>query len=377
MSNQDNYSNELEAYHEQRWTYVQESFLSEGTFVAFPLCFPGASEPIAPDESHITALDVTAAGDVYGGTSGYRAHIFVAMFRRATGMVLDLGVVDGFTSCAAVCCGESKFVAFVNGETGGRVVARKLEPLPCDLLQEWWWSKREPFEDLGEVAKGEKIVHAVCDASRRFAIGCTASHLFSVNLQTGKLELIGEVPGRGKIAVGSRGNIFGFDSGNTLWRFEPAERILTRNAVNLPGAEWNAPQVDWARNPVDGTLLVADTGGRLYSFDESHDAAACFHGPLGQIPQTPVTAMAVTYDGRVFGACGEGIARIFCHDPHRQETRDLETAVSVLQRRRYGYQFAEAITGPNGEIYFGENDNSGHLWIYFPKIGTMVNDRRG
>lgn len=373
MSEPENYVDELANYHEKRWTYVQEGFISEGMFVAFPLCFPGASEPIAPDESHITALDLTAAGDIYGGTSGYRAHIFLAMFRHATGMVFDLGSFDGFTDCAAICCGESKVVAFLNGETGGRVVARKLEPLPCDLLHEWWFH-REPFEDFESVAGGEKIVHAVVDASRKVAIGCTASSLFSLEIETGESEVIGEVPGAGKLAIGSRGNVFGFDTGNTLWRYEPLEKKLTRNAVNLPEAEWEASRVRWAKSPADGSLVVADSCGQLYAFDESASADDCFKGPLGQTPLAPVTAMAVTRDGRVYGACGTGIERIFCHDPYRQETRDLQSAVSVIQRRRYGFRFGEAITGPNGEIFFGEHDNSGHLWLYFPKIRTMSSD---
>ena len=46
----------------------------------------------------------------------------------------------------------------------------------------------------------------------------------------------------------------------------------------------------------------------------------------------------------------------------------LGVAVSVIEQRRYGYQFGAAIAGRDGEIVFGEDDNSGHLWIYFPKV---------
>ena len=38
---------------------VHGTFVKEGTMVAFPTCFPGASIPIPADESHITALDIT------------------------------------------------------------------------------------------------------------------------------------------------------------------------------------------------------------------------------------------------------------------------------------------------------------------------------
>jgi hypothetical protein len=47
---------------------------------------------------------------------------------------------------------------------------------------------------------------------------------------------------------------------------------------------------------------------------------------------------------------------------------DLGVAVSVIQRRRYGYVFGDAVVGREGEIIFGENDNQGHLWLYFPRV---------
>lgn len=343
--------------------WVHGSYLTEGTLVAFPLCFPGASKSIAPDESHITALDITAEGDVYGGTSGHRAHVFVGMFRGATGMVFDMGAIENSSGCVAVCCGESRFVAFVNGPEGGRMISRSLEPLPFDLLQEWWMS-RPPLDDLGAIVPGEDVIHAVADRERHFAIGCTDGHLFRVAIETGKSEVIDEIDGRAKLAVGSKGNVFGRDRDNTLWRYDPTENKLTRQAMPLPQADWTPGPLVWAGDPVDGTLFVADASGRLFSFHEDRG----FSASLGQAPLAPVTAMSVTHDGRLFGACGEGIGKIFTHDPRKQETRDLEVAVSVIQKRRYGYQFADAVTGRDGQILLGENDNSGHLWIYYPKI---------
>ena len=90
--------------------------------VAFPTCFPGASTPIPADESHITALDISPEGMIHGGTSGRATHLFVAMFHGVTGAVLDRGTVEGARHCAAVCCGQKRFAACVNGPAGGRVV---------------------------------------------------------------------------------------------------------------------------------------------------------------------------------------------------------------------------------------------------------------
>ena len=78
--------------------------------------------------------------------------------------------------------------------------------------------------------------------------------------------------------------------------------------------------------------------------------------------------MAVTFDGRVFGTCGHGIANLFCFDPEEEEITDLGAVVSVIERRRYGYEFGDAVVGRDGEIVFGEDDDLGHLWLYFPRV---------
>ena len=342
---------------------IHGGFVKEGTMVTFGLCFPGATMPIPADESHITALDITEDGIVYGGTSGRASHLFVGMFHGVTGMVFDMGVVEGMNRCAAICCGKEEFVACLNGKAGSRIVSRKFEALPFDCIQEWGF-RREPFEDLGEPVAGEMVVHAVVDGSRRFVVGTTERHLFCVDIEKGKVEIVGEVAGSGRLAVGSEGNVFGLDAGESLWRFNPADRMLARKVVKLPQGMWDGAQLRWAKDPVDGKLYVADGDGFIFSFTEDTG----FSGRLGQVAVRPVGPMAVTSDGRVFGVCGDGIGRIFCYNPEGKEVTDLGAVVSVIQRRRYGYVFADAVMGRDGQIFFGEDDDLGHLWIYFPAI---------
>lgn len=340
------------------------TFMKEGTMVAFPTCFPGASVPIVADESHITALAADATGSIYGGTSGRATHLFVAMFHGVTGLVLDMGTVAGATQCAAVCCGVKKFVACVNGPAGGRLISRELEPLPYDLIQEWGFSRR-PFQDLGAAVPGERIVHAVADRSRRVVTGITAGHLFTLDIESGKLTVVGEVPGRGRVALGSGGNVLGLDDAGALWRYEPASDSLERQAVGLPeNSTWSRGAMPCARDERTGGLYLVDDDGSLFSFREEEG----FRGPLGRTPLLPVGPMAVTFDGRLFGTCGGGISHLFLYHPARGEVRDLGVAVSVIERRRYGYVFGDALTGREGQIIFGEDDDLGHLWLYFPRI---------
>lgn len=343
---------------------VHGTFMKEGTMVAFPTCFPGASVPIPAEESRITALDITPDGIVYGGTSGYQTHVFVAMLHGVTGVVFDLKAVAGATRCAAVCCGREKFLACVNGPSGGgRILAAKLQPLPFDLIQEWGF-ERPGFEDWGEAVPGEPILHAVADGASDLALGITGKHVFTVDFGSSRVKVVGEAAGSGRLAVGSRGGILGQDGAGSLWRFDPKMQKLERKAFALPPGAWEKNPVAWSRGNPSCPLYAADGEGRLFAFNEDKG----FSGPLGQTPLSPVGPMAVTFDGRLFGFCGRDLAKMFCYDPASNAFSNLGVAVSVLERRRYGYVFGDALTGRDGEIYFGENDNLGHLWVYFPKI---------
>ena len=341
---------------------VHGTFMKEGAMAAFPTCFPGASIPIPADESRINALDIADNGMVYGGTSGRATHLFVGMFHGVTGMVFDRGTVEGAQQCVAMCCGKTRFAACVNGPAGGRIVSSVFEPLPFYLIQEWGFT-RQSLQDLGKV-NDEPIVHAVADNSRSLMIGITTGHLFSADIEAGKIDVLDEVPGSGRVAAGAQGGIFGQDGPAHLWRYDTTSRKLQRRAVPLPAGAWEGVALTWARDAHTGVLYIADARGTLFGLDEVRG----FGPPLGRTSLAPVGPMAVTHDGRVFGFCGAEMARMFCYHPADGTVADLGVAVSVLERRRYGYVFGDAVTGRDGQIIFGEDDDLGHLWLYFPRI---------
>jgi hypothetical protein len=341
---------------------VHGAFVTEGTMIAFPPSFPGVTLPVPADECHITALDVAADGIVYAGTSGQAAHLLVGMFHGVTGMVMDMGAVEGATHTVAICCGHNRFVAAVNGPAGGRLVTRELQPLPFDLIQEWHIGRR-PYQLLGEAVPGEKILHAVADATRQKVVGVTGGHLFVVDIAAAQVRIVGEVAGQARLALGPGNTVFGPDEGSTLWAYDVAGQALRRRAFPLPEGNWALPALMWARSPVDGPLYTADADGRLYSFGP--DAGFTLRA---KVPIAPVGPMAVTLDGRVFGAMGEGMSKLFGFDPESGQVTNLGVAVSVFERRRYGYTFGDAAVGRDGEIVLGEDDDLGHLWLYFPRI---------
>lgn len=339
---------------------LAHQFVREGFMVAFPTCLPGMTTKITHDECRITALDIDAEGQIYGGTSGRQAHLFAARFHDLTGVVLDAGAVPDSTNSAALCCGKSRAVAFVNGARGGRAIAIPKIDLAQDWIQEWGLSP-PVLQDLGECVAGEPVVHAICDSSKNRVIGTTIGHLFTMDIESGKVTVVGEVKGRGRLGMSSSG-VFGQDDGARLWHFDLASGKIRRAAVDLPQGEWNSG-LRWARGGDLGQLLTSDDAGRLFSFDENQGFRL-----LGKAHLAPVGPMAMTPDGRLFGFCGTEIANLFCCDANSGSVSNLGVAASVLEQRRYGYQFGDAVVGPQGEVVFGEDDNDGHLWLYFPKI---------
>ncbi|HTU34314.1 MAG TPA: hypothetical protein VMF66_10970, partial [Candidatus Acidoferrum sp.] len=342
---------------------LAHQFVSEGTIVAFPTCLPGMTTPIPHEESRITALDINSDGFIYGGTSGPRAHLFAAGFHQLTGVVLDAGVVAGATSTVSVCCGVSRTIAFVNGDRGGRAVAIPEVKLAQDWIQEWGLDRPE-LQDVGECVPGEAVVDAVCVPPGNMIVGMTVRHVFTMDVDSAKIALVAEAPGRGHLGLG-RTAVFGQDDGERLWRLDIASGHVERGAVELPAGAWSG-SMRWAR-AADGELFTADDDGRLFAFDEKKGFRA-----IGKTHLTPVGPIAVAPDGRLFGVCGTEIANLFCCDARSGSVTNLGVVASIFQQRRYGYVFGAAITGPEGEIVLGEDDNSGHIWLYFPRIAAQA-----
>lgn len=341
---------------------VHGAFKTEGQMVAFPLCFPSVSIPIRGDESRITALDVTDDGVVYGGTSGFASHLFVGMFHGVTGMVLDMGCVDGCTSVVAVCCGKEKIFAAANGPDGSRIVVRQLQETPFSLIQEWS-IQRLPYTYVDFPKAVGRIIHAVSSSDRRFVVGRGDEAIFRYDFDTDVFEVIDSVGGTGRLAALNDGSVIGRGKGNTLWRYEAAGGALNTKFETLPDANWECEMI-WAGDPVTGLLYAADAEANLYSY-QLHVG---WRGPLARIPYAPVTSMAVTFDGRLFGSSGTDMQRVFCFDPENQSLTDIGVGASTLQQRRYCYEYGDAVTGRDGEIVFGENDDLGHLFLYYPRI---------
>lgn len=197
-------------------------------------------------------------------------------------------------------------------------------------------------------------------------MGTTARHVFALDPESKRIRLVAEADCRGRLASTPQRRIVGPDGPEHLWVLDPPADRFHARAVQLPPGHWSAELV-WATDTRGGLSYTADARGPFFSYSQS----AGFRS-LGQTLLAPTGAMANTADGRVFGFRGADMAKLFSFHPHTREQADLGVAASAIGRRRYGYALADAVTGRHGEIVFGENDNGGHLRLYFPRILARV-----
>lgn len=345
---------------------VHGAFKTEGQMVAFPLCFPSVSVPIRADESRITVLDVTADGVVYGGTEGYAAHLFVGMFHGVTGMVFDMGVVDGCTTTAAICCGRQRVFAAANGAESSRAIVRDLQPTPFSLIQEWSFD-RLPYTYIDLPETIGRIHHSVSTKDRARVVGVAEDAIFTYDFASESFDIVESFDeGTGRLVALDDGSVIGRSVSGAIWRYDTATGTLDRSFATLPESNWECAPV-WAKDPVTGLVYTADAASNLYSFA----MGGGWQGPLATVPYAPVTSMAATFDGRVFGSAGTDMQRVFCYDPETRAVTDIGVAASTFQQRRYCYEYGDAVTGRDGEIVFAERDDLGHLFLYYPRIKSI------
>jgi hypothetical protein len=307
-------------------------FVKEGLMAAFPLCFPGMTDPIPLEESRITALAQSTTGMLYGGTSGKGSHLFAGFFKGPTGAVYDLGRIEGAAECVGIACGKEKLIAAVNGPEGSRIVSQRAEGFPdFDLLQEWSFI-RQPYEELKWSLANERVLDLVGVGETSWAVGISEHHLFMADIDQGRCNVVADIDSAAHLMVDVDGTVYGLDAGEALWSFNPATRHLTRKAVPLPPAKWGKGPLVWATGGGKAKFYLADPEGKLFSL--SLNSPVCQN--IANAPLSPIHCMAVIPDGRIYGFCGEGIAHLFVFDPETGVMTDLGVAVSILERRRYG-----------------------------------------
>jgi len=339
------------------------AFVREGIMVAMPLGFPGATTAIDPNDGRITALALRRDDwyeTIYGGTSGKRAHVFLGWLRGVTGVIVDLGGDGESTGTAGVASTRDLVVAAVNGPKGGRILSRQHPPISYDCIQEWTMDVH-PLKVAGEVP-GARIEAIEANAAGTGVIGASTAGLFTWSPKGKKIE-----PGPDlaviRLVRDGTGALFAVSDDGGVWLISEGKTgVRAKKLARLSGDFGRATACD--AGP-DGGIFLAAVDGTVFHVGRSGRVRK-----LGRTHLKPITCLAAVPDGRLFGFCGNEISNLFVYEPWKGKFRDLGVALSVLNRRRYGYEFSCAVTNRDGHVLFGEGDRGGHLWILFPSLAT-------
>lgn len=347
---------------------LRQGFVEEGRFLAFPLSIPDETYPIPPDDCHITALTESPDGRrVYGTTGGRQCHVIAASHKGAAGGVLDVGVVPGAARLPCVVLYETErgwghdLLVGAAGRPDGSAFYRCTVSFPGDTVQEpsFPCSAIERAVELPGVA----LRDAVRGPDDR--LWClTDRGLLAVARTGGEPTWLVEHTGGGPAApsqlvragddalcwIDPDGRLRGIDTGSLA----PIDA-----GVCLPWSGEGAAVCACGR-----TVVHADAQGALRAVDLAGGEVR----DLGTTPIPHVQCLAALPDGRVYGVCGRGIGHFFQAEASGGPVRDLGAIVSVIVAKRYGFEFSCAVTGRDGEIYLGEDDRGGHLWVYCPPL---------
>lgn len=333
--------------------FLYNTFVRSGNFAAFELCFNRQTKPVPLDESSITALGISHDGMLYGGTSSQNgeSHLFAGLLQNLAGGFYNLGPVTGFNHCDAVLCDNDSVYYVLSNQSHTQLFKLPLLDLPGDMIQE----SSHIFPNLESLCTlGEGKFQGAASTGKDSALAIIGNRVCCVTLSTGSISaeypfkssgLPAATPG-GAIIQNRDGEIFLF-KGNTI---QPVTGFRTGPVT-----------ASFLDN--DGTLILADKAGKVYAF--SKDGEKLLETILDI---TPITALGRS-GGTIYGFTGEGIQQYFHILPGTVEAEMLGVVVSVIERRRYGYNFScPAVKGSDGQLFWGENDNHGHVFMYFPPV---------
>ena len=354
-------------------------WVGEGICLAVPLCIPGQSIPPPAGETAMRTFAYDPWGTLYIGTAGRKAHLLGAMIHKETGIVHVMGTVPEADAILAIAVPAEGYHLHLlaTGPQGGTVwTTPRFATGGC--IQEWFVGRYE-MTRTAAILPGKRIACAVASADGRSFYGLTDERkpeLFRVDLPSGEVHTIytsaedDTSPLLQGLHLDSRGTLWGSCYPSRIWKLEPGAHAIQHVAI-IPGAAGRAHHTyvsAWASDPVTGALYGGTAPDGFFFRMDTPDTAPVALGKPTRMDG--IHCLTVANDGRVYGMAGmeDDIGHLFCYEPDAGSLRDLGIPVSVLTARQYGYHFRCALTGPGGEIYFGQYERVNHLWIYIPRV---------
>lgn len=358
---------------------------------------------IPPGESAITSLAVGADGNLYGGTTGRRAHLFVLDPRW--GHVFPLGHLPGEESIfhSLVAARDSSIYIGTCLQTWGRIDERGRDVLEryrdykggriyrFDPVRERKSRKRmqrpDPqrplpeVQDLGIAVPGEGIACMIMGDGVLYGVTFPGGHFFVTDLGEGRTADKGAVCGPPlleepfrsiprALALDSKGRVWGAGDYGALFHYDPeTDEIVHHPDRRLPcelGREFKTV-VDALVPGPDGHIYGGTSDGFVFRFHPGTLKITNLGKPLWQYR---IRGLAFSQDGDLWGVGGErgGAARLFVYRTAEGGYENL--GLLDVNRSPYyawlAYEVETMAAGPDGTIFIGESGRISHLYLLYP-----------
>ena len=371
---------------------------------------------IPAGQSAITSLTVHRNGQVYGGTTGEVANLFV--FSPGHNIVFPLGTIPGepsiYHSLVAGHDGQIYFGTSLNvdkeyypdenlvkgtdwyyrsvriqmekdfaGYAGGHIYRYNPASTQINFLQKnFRIDKPCPVTDLGIPVPHEGIYTLLLDRKLDviYGISYPGANLFRFDIKSGKSEVIARLnrvtpreeyrPLISKALVqDEKGNIYANTDGGNLVMFSPETGRVETVGVRLPGMS-GRERINGIQAAVlhpGGEIYGGATDGYLFSYSPETRQIRNLGKPL---MDTEIRALSVGLDGRIYGLGGRlgGVTRLFVYDVDDHSYRDLGMLeVSVVPYYEWkALHFDSMVTARDGSLFLGNSEHRSRLFIYNP-----------
>jgi hypothetical protein len=329
-----------------------------------------------PGASEVVSLTTGKDGAIYGGTTGDKGHLFFR-FDPATRSVTDLGrlVKSGTQLHTRSRPIEQKIHhALVSAPDGaiyggtGQNVAIGGPWYKTDEDEGGHVFRYDPAsgkcEDLGIPVPHEWIINLTSNVEWTILYGMTypLNHLFSVDLRSGGLRMVGQVRGvttgdsgaSHEIICDLAGNVYGSCGEGYLFRYEPERGEVVETDIRLPGG---SVRIDALARDAKGLIYGACwESGHLFSFDSSEQKVTVLGQPN---PGPRLPALVFGADGLLYGAAGGGdqyntrTAFIFSYDPRSGKVAEVGDIYDPAAGIR-GQRMHAMTVGLDGLLFAGE-----------------------
>lgn len=337
---------------------------------------------LIPDgESAITSLTIAPNGDLYGATTGSRAHLFV--FNPRHGYVQPLGVISSATSIANAVVISATGDVYMGTAPNGHIL--KYSPHE-DYGKQIEIDKALAITDLGQPIAGEGIFALAIDRSANLIYGLTSpgAHLFEFSIASGRVNDLGVIAEKAPfgekfekekmmsrmLIVDQQGMVWASGENGSFFRFDPKARKLQKldlQAPAVPGRQsWT--RVDAFLLDPSGLIYGGTSDGYLFRLDPARQVVANLGKPLSEYR---IDGLVRAPDGRLYGVGGDkdDMARLFSYTPVTGAYEVLGF-VDVNRRPYYTWQayvIGALACGLDGTVYLGEGERISKLFLFYPQ----------